>query len=76
MRLRRRHRDQRLPSGLAEVELFAFWEADLAGDGTATPSPVPPPVPPPGPPDAAPSPAPLGWALGFLAVVLLVVLLG
>jgi hypothetical protein len=72
MRRGRRHPQQRFPSGLAEVELFAFWEADLAGDGTeprGTDPPRPQAVP-------VPSTAPLWWALGFLAVVLLVVVLG
>ena len=84
MRLRRRHRDDwSLPSGLAEVELFRFWEEDLVGD-------LPPEVVAVGPPDAAragaPGPAaaeepsetsadPLWWAVGlvFLAVLLAVV---
>jgi len=72
MRLGRRHHQQRFPSGLAEVELFAFWEADLTGDGTEPRGTAP--SPPQGMP--VPSTAPLWWALGFLAVVLLVVVLG
>jgi len=69
MRLGRRHR-QRFPSGLAEVELFAFWEADLAGEATEPRETAPPPH------QAVPivSTAPLWWVLGFLAVVLVVVL--
>ncbi|CCH87745.1 conserved protein of unknown function [Modestobacter italicus] len=84
MRLRRRHRDDwSLPSGLAEVELFRFWEEDLVGD-------LPPEVVAVGPPPAvragAPGPAaaeepsesstdPLWWAVGlvFVAVLLAVV---
>ena len=41
MRFRRHRSDARSwPSGLAEVELFAFWENDLASD-----APVQPPRP-------------------------------
>ena len=84
MRLRRRHRDDwSLPSGLAEVELFRFWEEDLVGD-------LPPEVVAVGPPAAARAGAPglaatqepsetsadpLWWAVGlvFVAVLLVVV---
>ena len=89
MRLRRHHRDDwSLPSGLAEVELFRFWEADLADT-------LPPDVLAIGPPSAAghvltpgpgpsaalprplpePSPAPLWWAAGLVLIVLLLVLI-
>lgn len=78
MRLRRRHRDDwSLPSGLAEVELFRFWEEDLVGA-------LPPEVVAVGPPDTArpagPRPAdepseasadPLWWAAGLVFVVVL-----
>jgi hypothetical protein len=80
VRLRRRHRDDwSLPCGLAEVELFRFWEEDLVGD-------LPPEVVAVGPPDDAragvrgPAPAeepseasadPLWWAAGLVFVVAL-----
>jgi hypothetical protein len=78
VRLRRRHRDDwSLPSGLAEVELFRFWEEDLVGD-------LPPEVLAVGPADAArpatsapadppaePSADPLWWAAGLVFVVVL-----
>jgi hypothetical protein len=78
MRLRRRHRDDwPIPSGLAEVELFRFWEEDLVGD-------LPPEVLAVGPADAArpatsapadppaePSADPLWWAAGLVFVVVL-----
>ena len=64
MRRRRHHRDPwSMPSGLAEVELFTFWEADLAADR------------PPRGEDDAPSTAPLCWALGSVLAFLLVALL-
>jgi hypothetical protein len=72
MRRRRRHGEARLPSGLAEVELFAFWEVDVASDLTDEPVPVSPP----GPHRTDPSAAPLWWALGLLTLVLSIVLLG
>lgn len=84
MGLRRRHRDGwSLPHGLAEVELFRFWEADLAGT-------LPPEVVAVGPPDdagpgargrdpvaepAAESADPLWWAVGLVFLVLLAVLI-
>ncbi|WP_138734188.1 hypothetical protein [Modestobacter excelsi] len=82
MRLRRRHRDDwSLPSGLAEVELFRFWEEDLVGD-------LPPEVVAVGPPDAAgppepaaaeepsePSADPLWWAAGLVFVVVLMAII-
>jgi hypothetical protein len=78
MRMRRRHRDDwPIPSGLAEVELFRFWEEDLVGD-------LPPEVLAVGPADAArpatsapadppaePSADPLWWAAGLVFVVVL-----
>jgi hypothetical protein len=80
VRLRRRHRDDwSLPCGLAEVELFRFWEADLAGT-------LPPEVVVAGPPDAAGAGArepgaadeppevsadPLWWAVGLVFVMVL-----
>ena len=71
MRLRRHRTDARSwPSGLAEVELFAFWENDLAGDA---------PVQPPSPEEdtgPGPSAAPLWVAAVLVLVVLVVVLLG
>lgn len=72
MRLRRRHRDGwSLPSGLAEVELFRFWEADLAGTR-------PPEVAADSPADAAApegSADPLWWAAGLVFVAVLLVVL-
>ena len=71
MRLRRRHSDARSwPSGLAEVELFAFWERDLASDAAVQP-PLPEEETGPGP-----SAAPLWGAALLVLVVLVVVLLG
>ena len=71
MRFRRHRSDARSwPSGLAEVELFAFWENDLASDA---------PAPPPRPQqetDPDPSAAPLWVAAVLVLVVLVVVLLG
>jgi hypothetical protein len=71
MRLRRRHPDAHSwPSGLAEVELFAFWERDLAGEA---------PVEPPGPQEGTvpgPSAAPRWLAAGLVVLVLAIVLLG
>jgi hypothetical protein len=70
MRLRRRHSDARSwPSGLAEVELFAFWERDLAGD-----APEQPPPPEEGTVQG-PSAVPLGVAAGLVVLVLAIVLL-
>jgi hypothetical protein len=71
MRLRRRQPDgHSWPSGLAEVELFAFWERDLAGDAPVQPAP---PEEEPGP---GPSAAPLWLAAGLAVLVLVIVLLG
>ena len=74
MRLRRRHRDDWwLPSGLAEVELFRFWEADLGLDETVLPAA--PPVEEPRRPPARgtdPSLAPL-WCGAWLVVLVIVV---
>jgi hypothetical protein len=71
MRLRRRQPDgHSWPSGLAEVELFSFWERDLAGDA---------PVEPPRPQEdtaRGPSAAPLWLAAGLVVLVLAIVLLG
>jgi hypothetical protein len=70
MRPRRQHRNERLPSGLAEVELFTFWEADLAGGETA--EPVPGWTPPP--PGTGPSWSSLWWTMTAVALVLVVLL--
>jgi hypothetical protein len=77
MRLRRRHRDDWwLPSGLAEVELFRFWEADLGLDeavlsaSRSTQEPHEGPVAGP-----EPSTAPLWWAAGLVLLVIVVALL-
>jgi hypothetical protein len=74
-----------MPSGLAEVELFTFWEADLAADlppdlppDLAVVQPVEDRAPVDRPPrgaDDAPSTAPLCWALGSVLAFLLVALL-
>ena len=81
MRLRRRHRDWSLPSGLAEVELFQFWEADLAGPPAARPvdaAPLPTCPPPNGaaalPSMAVPSTVPLWWAAGLVLLVVVLAL--
>ena len=82
MRRRRHHRDPwSMPSGLAEVELFTFWEADLAGD-LPPDLPAVPPVEDRAPAryvapgrDEAPSTAPLCWALGSVLAFVLVALL-
>jgi hypothetical protein len=83
MRLRRRHRDDWwLPSGLAEVELFRFWEADLGLDETVIPAARPVeeprrPVDEPRRPPARgtdPSLAPL-WCGAWLVVLVIVVAL-
>jgi hypothetical protein len=68
MRPRRQHRNERLPSGLAEVELFTFWEADLAGDVPVEPVPVPPSEVP------STSSGPLWWAMAVLALLLPILL--
>jgi hypothetical protein len=84
MRPRRRHRDDwPVPSGLAEVELFRFWEADLAG--TLPPEVValtPRDVAGPGPaePAVADDPPevsadPLWWAAGLVFVAVLLAVL-
>jgi hypothetical protein len=86
MRHRRRHRDDwSLPSGLAEVDLFRFWEADLADDLPADLVALPPakaqvPTPVPVPGDvwgsgSSPSTAPLWWATALVALVVLIALL-
>jgi hypothetical protein len=82
MRMRRRHRDDwTIPSGLAEVELFRFWEEDLVGDlppevvavgpagaaGPATPAPADPP--------AEPDAGPLWWAAGLVFLVVLMAII-
>ncbi len=89
MRLRRRHRDDwPLPSGLAEVELFRFWEADLADTlppevlavrppdtaRSGTPAAGPDGEPPPSDPPPDPPADPLWWAAGLVFVVVLAVL--
>jgi hypothetical protein len=86
MRLRRHHSDARSwPSGLAEVELFTFWENDLASDVPAGSTSVRLPAPEPDE-DAerwqtdagrasGPSAAPLWLAAGLVVLVLVIVLL-
>ena len=82
MRLRRRHRDWSLPSGLAEVALFQFWEADLAGppaagpmDATVLPT-CPPPTGAAAPqPREVPSAVPLWWAAGLVLLVVVLAIL-
>ena len=76
MRLRRRHRDDRwLPSGLAEVELFRFWEADPGLDETVVPAarPAEDPCRPPAR-GSGPFLAPL-WCVAWLVVLVIVVAL-
>jgi hypothetical protein len=82
MRLRRRHRDDwSLPSGLAEVELFRFWEEDLVGAlpdevvAVGTPDAAVPPEPAPADESSEPSADPLWWAAGLVFVVVLMAII-